>query len=88
MSDAKLLDKYSKSTISNLKMDNMKMIVNYLESIGCNFIEDIIEDYLDIFIIDFQEFKRKFDLLNEKYHHKYLKMISSNMNYLEEMFGN
>lgn len=81
-----LLNKYSKSTINNLKTDNMKKIIEFLEIIGCDFIEDIIEDYLDVFIIDYQDFKMKFNLLNEKYYKKYLKLIASNMNYLEEMF--
>ena len=44
--------KYAKSVIKNLNKENFYKIINFLESSNCDFIEDIISDYLDLFNID------------------------------------
>ena len=81
-----ILDKYTDSVIKNLNRDNMNKIIEFLSKENCDFIETIIEDYLDLFTIDFLEFQKKYDSLNKKYHQKYLSLVSEDMNYLEEMF--
>lgn len=81
-----ILDKYTNSVIKNLNRDNMNKIIEFLSKENCDFIETIIEDYLDLFTIDFLEFQKKYESLNKKYNNKYLSLVSEDMNYLEEMF--
>lgn len=81
-----ILDKYTNSVIKNLNRDNMNKIIEFLSKKNCDFIETIIEDYLDLFTIDFLEFQKKYESLNKKYNNKYLSLVSEDMNYLEEMF--
>lgn len=46
-----ILEKYSDSVLKNLNTDNMNHIIEFLKNNHCDYIEDIIEDYLDLFTI-------------------------------------
>lgn len=81
-----LYNKYSTTVFKNLDKDNINKIIEFLYKNGCDFITDIVEDYLDIFMIQFDLFVNRFNKLNTKYNNSYLKLVSSDMNYLEELF--
>ncbi len=81
-----ILDKYSISVLNNLNKENIYKIIAFLEKNDCVCIDDIIEDYLDIFTIEYDTFVDKFEQLNKKYNNKYLNMVSENMSLLEELF--
>lgn len=83
MSD--VMEKYSQSVISNLSNENILKIGNFLEKENCDFIEDIVEDYLDIFTIEYEVFVKKYNELNKQYDNL-LKEISNDMNILEKFF--
>lgn len=79
--------KYAKSVIENLSRENFYKIINFLESNNCDFIEDIVSDYLDLFNIDYAEFVKKYNKLNEKYSNTFLQRASEDMNLLEEFYN-
>lgn len=81
-----ILEKYSNSIVENFNEENFNRIITFLTNEGCNYIEDLLEDYLDIFIIDYDEFVRKYNILNKKYNNRYLELISEDMDLLEELF--
>ena len=81
-----ILEKQSIDIITNIDKQNMIDIIRFLQKENCDFIEDLIEDYLDIFTIPYQEFLSKYQRLNEKYNNNYLKLASEDMNLLEEIF--
>lgn len=81
-----ILEKYSTSVFKNLNKDNIVKIVYFLESQNCDFIEDILENYLDLFTIEYNEFIKKYHKLNEKYNFNLLNEASGDMNILEEFF--
>lgn len=81
-----ILEKYSIDIITSIDKQNMIDIIRFLQKENCDFIEDLIEDYLDIFTIPYQEFLSKYQRLNEKYNNNYLKLASEDMNLLEELF--
>lgn len=81
-----ILEKYSESMLNNLDKDNFHEILKFLIKEKCECIEDIIEDYLDVFTIDYDKFIVRYNNLNKKYNGYYLKLVSENMNLLEEMF--
>ena len=81
-----ILEKYNNSVIKNLNEENLKKIVSFLEENNCSCIEDIISDYLDLFTIEYDEFVRKYNILNEKYDHLFLEKVSEDMNLLEEFY--
>ncbi len=81
-----ILEKYTNSVLKNIDSSNMKKIISFLEKKECHYIEDIVEDYLDLFTIDYELFIEYFDRLNEKYHHEFLTLASEDMNLWEEFF--
>lgn len=83
---SEIIEKYSKSVITNLNNENIFKIGNFLEKENCNFIEDILEEYLDIFTIDYEVFVKKYNELNKKYNNNLLNEISNDMNLLEKFF--
>ena len=81
------VDKFEKSVFRNIDQDNLKRIVSFLSSKGCNYIEELLEDYLDIFVFDYDEFVKKYNSLNEKYNHNLINEIRNDMNILEEFYS-
>lgn len=83
-----ILNKYSNSVLRMLDQNNTNRIVEFLRKKNCIYIDDIFQDYLDIFTIGYEEFIEKFNFLNEKYNNKFLEIAEKNMNILEEFFNN
>lgn len=83
-----ILEKYNLDVINKIDEENMIKIIKFLEQEKCLFIKDILEDYIDIFTINFNEFIDKYNKLNIKYNNEYLKLASEDMNKLEELFYN
>lgn len=81
-----IIEKYSDSVLNNISRENMKKIINFLKKENCDFIEDIIEDYLDLFTFEYEEFVDKYNKLNTKYNNNLLELSSSEMNILEEFY--
>lgn len=84
----KIKEKYSKSVIENLDKKNFYDILNFLIKENCDFIDDIVSDYLDLFNFDYDEFVEKYVKLNEKYNGQFLKRASEDMNLFEEFYIN
>ncbi|MBQ4634576.1 MAG: hypothetical protein IJB71_04435 [Bacilli bacterium] len=82
-----IFEKYSNSVIKNLDKDNFRKILIFLENENCDYLEDLIEDYLDLFTIDYEIFVTKYKELNQKYNNKFLELASEDMNMLEEFFN-
>ena len=81
-----ILDKYADSAIKHLEKNNINKIIEFLEKENCDFIGDILEDYLDLFIIEYDTFVKRYKELNKKYNNKFLELASEDMNLLEEFF--
>lgn len=81
-----IMSKFTNSTLKNLNKDNFYKILLFLKKQNCECIDDIVEDYIDIFIIEYEEFVKKYSMLNKKYNGNYLNLVNEDMNYLEEMF--
>ncbi len=80
------INKYEDSVIKNINKGNINRIASFLSSNGCNYIEELLEDYLDIFTFEYDEFVKKFDKLNDKYNHNLISKIRDDMNILEEFY--
>ena len=82
-----ILEKYSDSVLRNLNTDNMNHIIEFLKNNHCDYIEDIIEDYLDLCTIDYEVFIKKFKQLNHQYENKFLNLAKQDMNLLEQFYN-
>lgn len=81
------IDKYTQTTLKNLNEYNMHKIIDFLQNEKCNYIEDIITDYLDLFTIDYDEFISKYVKINGKYNGNFLSLAAEDMNLFEEIFS-
>ena len=79
-------DKFEEGVIKNIDKQNAHKILAFLVNEKCDFIEDIISDYLDLFTFDYEEFVNKYTKLNEKYNGEFLKEVRANMDLLEEFY--
>ena len=80
------ISKYEESVIKNLDKDNVDKILSFLSLNGCDYIEELLENYLDIFVFEYNEFVIRFNKLNDKYNHNLINEIKDDMNILEELY--
>ena len=80
------ISKYEESVIKNLDEDNVDKILSFLLLNGCDYVEELLENYLDIFTFEYNEFVIRFNKLNDKYNHNLISEIKDNMNILEELY--
>lgn len=78
-------EKYEKEVLKNLDIHNINRIIEFLKEEKVTYIDELLTDYLDLFLIDSNDFKNRFYKLKEKYGNNLVEIISYNMNILEEM---
>ena len=78
--------KFDKNVFKNLDKENFYKIAKFLLEEKCDFLEDIVSDYLDLFNFQYDDFLRKYNVLNNKYKGKFLEKASEDMNLLEEFY--
>ena len=81
------ISKYNKHIFNNMDDNNTRKIIDFLISKNCDYIEELLEDYLDLFTFDYNEFINKFNKLNEKYNNNLINEIKDDMNILEEFYN-
>ncbi len=81
-----LLSKYEESFISSLDVENIKKIIAFLLDENCSFIEELIENCLVLFSVEYPNFVERYNGLKERYGENLIDMISSNLSLLEEIY--
>lgn len=81
-----ILSKYEEDVIRNINKENFQKIIAFLKQKGCDFINELLEDYLDLFCFDYNEFVDKYNKLEKKYNNNLLNEIKADMNILEEFY--
>lgn len=80
-------EKFENSVFEHLDKNNFNKIITFLIKEKCDYIEDIICDYLDLFNIEYEEFVKKYNELNKEYNGSFLKEASEDMNLLEKFYS-
>ena len=80
------ISKYENVVVENLDKENLLKIVTFLTQNDCDYIDELLEDYLDIFTIDYDEFIDKYNKLNAKYNNNLINEIKEDMNILEQFY--
>jgi len=78
--------KFEKDVLKLINRENLTKIINFLYMEHCEFIEEILENYLDIFTFDYNDFILKYHKLDKKYNGLFLFKASQDMNLLEEFY--
>ena len=79
-----LFNQYEKDLFLNLDKDNYKKILDFLYMEVPEYTEDIVTNYLDLFLINYEEFKNKYNKLKDKYGINFLK---EDISILEQIYN-
>lgn len=79
-----IYEKYEPEVLQNLNMDNVEKIINFLIGQNVDYIDELFSDYLDLFIIDYNEFVVRFNNLKQKYGENLVELISEDLSILDE----
>ena len=82
---AEIKDTFDNSIFSQLDDDNVKAIIVYLQLNHINVIEDIILQYLDLFLMEKNKFIEKFEILKKQYPYNFEESLAYQLNLLDEM---
>ena len=80
------IEKYEKYVFNEIEKENSMKIVKFLLDNKCDYVDELVEDYLDLFTFSYDEFVSKFNKLNEKYNNNLINEIKEDMNILEEFY--
>ena len=80
------ISRYENSVVASIDRENVMKIISFLSINKCDYIEELLEDYLDIFTFDYDDFVIKYNNLNKKYNYNLINEISNNMSILEEFY--
>lgn len=80
-----LINKFEPHVIKNIDIENLNKIVRFLMIEKFDYIDEIVENYLDLFLIDYEEFVNKYQLLKIKYGENLVELISEDLGILEEL---
>ncbi len=78
-------DTFDEGILNKLNEDNLKSIITYLKMNQIYFIEDILIQYLDLFLMEKEQFIKRFEILKIKYSYNFVETLAHNLNILEEM---
>ena len=78
---------YDEELINSLEEKNFLKIVRYLIENNIDMIEEVIVSYLKLFVIDYDDFVRKFELLKIKYGDNISNKISYDIQILEKIIN-
>ncbi len=79
-----LHEKYEPEIFQNLNDANVLKIVEFLTLENVDYIDELFNNYLDLFIIDYNEFISRFNNLKYKYGEDLVKLIGENLSILDE----
>ena len=78
-----IYNKFEENILRKINFDNMNKILTFLSNNNVKYLEDIVNNYIDIFIIDYEEFVNKYNELNIEYNNELYKKINDNIETLE-----
>ena len=78
-----IYNKFEENVLRKINFDNMNKILTFLSNNNVKYLEDIVNNYIDIFIIDYEEFVNKYNELNIEYNNELYKKINDNIETLE-----
>lgn len=78
-----IYNKFEENILGKINFDNMNKILTFLSNNNVKYLEDIVNNYIDIFIIDYEEFVNKYNELNIEYNNELYKKINDNIETLD-----
>jgi len=76
---------YNETIINNLDAENVVKIISYLKENKIDFYLDVVKNCLEIFLLDYGEFREKFEVIKNKYGKNYAEILAFNLSVFEVM---
>lgn len=80
-----IIEVYEENVLLNLDEENIKKIIIFLQENEIEIISDMLINYLDLFLLDIDEFKRRFNNLKERYGEDLKEYLNYKLDILEGM---
>lgn len=82
-----IIDTFEEGVLLKLDGDNIQKILSYLKEQKIYYMEDILVQYLDLFLMSYDEFVRKFEQLKAKYFANFVEYLAYHFDILEEIYN-
>lgn len=82
-----IIDTFEEEVLLKLDGDNIQKILSYLKEQKIYYMEDILVQYLDLFLMSYDEFVRKFEQLKAKYFANFVEYLAYHFDILEEIYN-
>lgn len=77
---------YDNELLLKLDTNNIVSIINYLKRNNIDYIEDILSLYTDLFILDVNDFIKRFEILKKRYGKNFCDNLAYKLDILESMW--
>ena len=80
-----ITDTFDSELVKKINVDNLSKIYKYLLNNGIYFAKDLVVDYLDMFINDYEDFKTKFEELKNSLGSNYIEALENDSTLWESL---
>ncbi len=80
-----IIDTFDSELVKKIDVDNLSKIYKYLINNGIYFAKDLVVDYLDMFINDYEDFKTKFEELKNSLGSNYIEVLENDSTLWESL---
>ena len=80
-----IVDTFDSELVKKINVDNLSKIYKYLLNNGIYFVKDLVVDYLDMFINDYEDFKTKFEELKNSLGSNYIEVLENDSTLWESL---
>lgn len=79
-----IIKKYEIEYLKKIDESNVKKIIKFLRNENVDYIDELIEDYLYLFLIEYEEFKTRYYKLKQKYGENIVGEIANDLSILDD----
>lgn len=79
-----IFSKYENEFIKCLDKENIINIISFLQSENVDYIDELLTNYLELFLIEYEEFKNRFIKLKNIYGNDLVEKIADDLTILED----
>lgn len=80
-----IIDTFDGELVKKIDVDNLSKIYKYLLNNGIYFVKDLVVDYLDMFINDYEDFRVRFEELKNSLGSNYIEILENDSTLWESL---
>ena len=80
-----IINSFDSELVKKINVDNLSKIYKYLLNNGIYFAKDLVVDYLDMFINDYEDFRVRFEKLKNSLGSNYIEVLENDSTLWESL---